>query len=151
MSTLMRSPSALPCWCWRHSTDMLSRYTSNDQKDWDLYLPYVLYAYRMLKHSATGETPFFMTYKYAHCNKKIINKCLITTQSSNWARRNFGSSESVENTCPLRGSNLRPVVNRLHTAWRAYHCTTTANLDMHIVTHRTYTTLSKKLIKVSKQ
>lgn len=39
---------------------MLSQYISDHQKDWDEYLPYVLFAYRTAVHEATNETPFYM-------------------------------------------------------------------------------------------
>ena len=41
---------------------MLSMYVSSHQKDWDIFLPYVLFAYRTSIHSATNETPFFLTF-----------------------------------------------------------------------------------------
>jgi transposase InsO family protein len=43
-------------------TTMLSHYTSENQDDWDVHVPYVLYAYRTSKHSATGETPFRLIF-----------------------------------------------------------------------------------------
>ena len=42
--------------------DMLSMYTETHQKDWDVYLPYVLHAYRTSIHSSTHETPYFLMY-----------------------------------------------------------------------------------------
>jgi hypothetical protein len=41
-------------------TQMLSHYT--DQRDWDAFLPYVLFAYRTAPHESTRETPFFLLY-----------------------------------------------------------------------------------------
>jgi hypothetical protein len=41
---------------------MLSMYVAEDQKDWDEYLPYILFAYRSTPHESTKETPFFLTY-----------------------------------------------------------------------------------------
>ena len=38
--------------------NMLAMYTSYHLKDWDVYLPYVLLAYRTAVHSSTGETPY---------------------------------------------------------------------------------------------
>ena len=43
-------------------TTMLSFYTSRDQKDWDVFIPYVLFAYRAASHSSTKESPFFLLY-----------------------------------------------------------------------------------------
>ena len=35
----------------------LAMYTSNHQRDWEEYLPYVLFAYRSAVHESTGESP----------------------------------------------------------------------------------------------
>ena len=37
-------------------------YCNNEQNDWDLFIPYVLFAYRTSIHSSTKETPFFLMY-----------------------------------------------------------------------------------------
>ena len=42
--------------------EMLSMYTSDHQKDWDVFLPYVIQAYRTSVHPTTGETPFFLMH-----------------------------------------------------------------------------------------
>lgn len=42
--------------------NILSRLTSSHQEDWDLHLPYALYAYRTSVHETTRETPFFLVY-----------------------------------------------------------------------------------------
>jgi hypothetical protein len=42
--------------------DMLSMYVNSRQTDWDLYLPYVLFAYRTAKHASTGIEPFYLVY-----------------------------------------------------------------------------------------
>lgn len=41
---------------------MLSMYVSDHQKDWDVYLPYVRFAYNTSLQSSTGETPFFLMH-----------------------------------------------------------------------------------------
>ena len=41
---------------------MLAMYCIQDQKDWDLYLPQVMMAYRSSIHSSTGQTPNRMVY-----------------------------------------------------------------------------------------
>jgi hypothetical protein len=41
---------------------MLTHYTQHRQKDWDRYLPYVLYAYRTSPHSITKYSPFYLVY-----------------------------------------------------------------------------------------
>jgi hypothetical protein len=43
-----------------HNT--LSKMVGNDQKRWDLLLPYALWAYRSAQHATTGETPYFLIY-----------------------------------------------------------------------------------------
>ena len=40
--------------------DMISKFVSKNQKDWDLYLPYLMMAYRSSVHDTMGETPCFM-------------------------------------------------------------------------------------------
>ena len=42
---------------------MLSMYIAANQDDWDIYLPYVLFAYRTTIHSSTGETPYYILFK----------------------------------------------------------------------------------------
>ncbi len=42
--------------------NMLSKFVSDDQKDWDILVPYVLFAYRSTTHEITGESPFFLIY-----------------------------------------------------------------------------------------
>ena len=41
---------------------MLSTYTNKDQDDWDVHIPYCLFAYRNAPHATTGETPFYLMY-----------------------------------------------------------------------------------------
>ena len=41
---------------------MLTMYCIRDPKDWDLYLPQVMMAYRSSVHSSTGQTPNKMVY-----------------------------------------------------------------------------------------
>jgi len=41
---------------------MLSKYTSKNQKDWDQYINFVLFAYRTSIHISTKETPFMLLY-----------------------------------------------------------------------------------------
>ncbi len=35
----------------------LAMYTSNHQRDWEEYMPYVLFAYRLAVHESTGVSP----------------------------------------------------------------------------------------------
>ena len=41
---------------------MLSMYVNEHPKDWDVFLPYVLFAYRTSVQASTGETPFFLMH-----------------------------------------------------------------------------------------
>ena len=41
---------------------MLSRYVEKHARDWDHYLPYMLYAYRVTAQESTKESPFFLLY-----------------------------------------------------------------------------------------
>ena len=48
---------------FNHSlTTIISMYVSEHQKDWDLFIPYALFAYRTAVQSSTKETPFFLMY-----------------------------------------------------------------------------------------
>ncbi|KAK8773672.1 hypothetical protein V5799_011792 [Amblyomma americanum] len=40
----------------------LSHFVSRDQRDWDLWLPYAMFAYNSAAHESTGESPFFLLY-----------------------------------------------------------------------------------------
>lgn len=41
---------------------MLSHFIEKDKRNWDLYIPWALMAYRNFKHSSTQETPFFLMF-----------------------------------------------------------------------------------------
>lgn len=41
---------------------MLSHYITSDQRDWDLWIPYVLFAFRSAPHSVLAHSPFLMLY-----------------------------------------------------------------------------------------
>jgi hypothetical protein len=43
-------------------TDILAKYVGENQKDWDLYLPFALAAYRTTPQASTGESPFFLMF-----------------------------------------------------------------------------------------
>lgn len=42
--------------------NILTKYVSSSHKDWDLYLPYALHAYRTAVHSSTKFSPYFLLY-----------------------------------------------------------------------------------------
>ena len=46
----------------RTLAQMLSNYVDRNQKNWDVFLPYVIFAYRTNVHSSTLETPFYLMY-----------------------------------------------------------------------------------------
>ena len=46
----------------RTLTSMLSSYVNTQQTDWDVHIPYCLFAYRNAPHASTGETPFYLMY-----------------------------------------------------------------------------------------
>ena len=46
----------------RTLTDMLAKTVEKSGKDWDLRLPYVLFAYRSSPQESTKESPFFLLY-----------------------------------------------------------------------------------------
>ena len=41
---------------------MLAKFVAGHQKDWDLYILYVLFAYRATPQESTGESPFYLMY-----------------------------------------------------------------------------------------
>ena len=41
---------------------MLSKTTDSGEQDWDLKLPFILFAYRATPQASTGESPFFVLY-----------------------------------------------------------------------------------------
>lgn len=41
---------------------MLERFSSNNAKDWDKWLPYLLFAYREVPQASTGFSPFELLY-----------------------------------------------------------------------------------------
>src|SRR4051794_11538846 len=42
--------------------EMLSKYVDIKQKDWDTYIPYVLFTYRTTIQASTKHTPFYLLY-----------------------------------------------------------------------------------------
>ena len=44
--------------------DMMSQYVSEDHKDWDRYLPHLVFAYNSSVHSTTGYTPFYLLHGF---------------------------------------------------------------------------------------
>ena len=51
----------------RTLTDMLSKKVHHSGKDWDVQLPYVLFAYRSSPQESTKESPFFLLYGRNPC------------------------------------------------------------------------------------
>jgi hypothetical protein len=41
---------------------LLAKWANDRQDDWDLYVPYVLSAYRTSEHESTGDSPFYLLY-----------------------------------------------------------------------------------------
>ena len=41
---------------------MLSKYVSADQRDWDDYIPVLMFAYRSSTHESTGQTPSMLMF-----------------------------------------------------------------------------------------
>jgi hypothetical protein len=46
--------------------NMLSMYIADHQRDWDIYIPYVLVAYQCSVNEATLETPFYLMFGRDH-------------------------------------------------------------------------------------
>ncbi|XP_044178256.1 uncharacterized protein LOC122960249 [Acropora millepora] len=42
--------------------ESISMYVSTDQKDWDNYIPSILFAYRVSPQASTGDSPFYLLY-----------------------------------------------------------------------------------------
>ena len=46
----------------RTLTDMLAKKVKKNGRDWDVQLPYVLFAYRASMQESTRDSPFFLLY-----------------------------------------------------------------------------------------
>ena len=44
--------------------EMLSMFIAENQKNWDKYLPYIVYAYNTSVYASTNETPFYLNHAY---------------------------------------------------------------------------------------
>jgi transposase InsO family protein len=42
--------------------NLLSSFTNQENNDWDVYLPFVMFAYRNAVHSSTGYSPYYMLF-----------------------------------------------------------------------------------------
>jgi len=49
---------------WHSDLLAMLKKAASDKKDWDLYLPYVLFAYRQTPHTVTGFSPFQLIYGF---------------------------------------------------------------------------------------
>lgn len=49
---------------WFNNTfvEAISAYVSTNQDDWDLYIPAILFAFRVLPSVSTGNSPFYLLY-----------------------------------------------------------------------------------------
>ena len=61
---------------------LLKKVTAENPKDWDRYLPAVLFAYREVKHEATGFSPFEMLYGRVPRGPTDVLKELMTNNSN---------------------------------------------------------------------
>ena len=53
---------------------MLSMYVSDDQRDWDAHLPFVMFAYRTSMNDTTGESPFYLFYgRHARLPAQVVH------------------------------------------------------------------------------
>ena len=60
---------------------MLSRYVEKRARDWDHYLPYMLYAYRVTAQESTRESPFFLLYgRDARQPVETVTECIKSAQ-----------------------------------------------------------------------
>jgi len=48
----------------RTLAEYLRHYINKDQTDWDEWVPYAMFAYNTTPHTATGYTPFELTYEH---------------------------------------------------------------------------------------
>lgn len=63
--------------------DMLSTAVTDNEKDWDLLLPTLLFAYRTSMHETTGTTPFFLMFgRYPRLPEDIIYSLPVTNYTS---------------------------------------------------------------------
>ena len=89
----------------------LSMYTSSNQKDLDVYIPSVLFGYRVSNHPSTGDSPFYLLYgreprlpldvaltppkdlssSIMHHRETIVSKITIAQEV---ARENIGRAQS---------------------------------------------------------
>lgn len=46
--------------------DMLSKFVTKNQRDWDTYLPFIMLAYRSAPHDTLGESPNLMMFGREH-------------------------------------------------------------------------------------
>lgn len=59
---------------------MLSHYVSRDQRDWDLWLPFALFAYNTAVHEGTRESPFFLL----HGREAVVPEVAFETTKVNY-------------------------------------------------------------------
>ena len=106
---------------------MLSKFVETHQRDWDTYLPFIVFAYNSAPQASTGESPFFLLYgrdprmptdlsmaPSAHWHRSSRTSRSIEPI---WSRRWKKREQSRDSTCRQRKpSRSADTINRTSTS-----------------------------------
>lgn len=98
----------------------LSMYVSQDQTDWDVYIPSVLFAYRVSPSAATQETPFYLLYG-RECRLPIdVNFLQPANVSTSVNEHRQRIVESVERSQNIARENIQKAQQKMKAQYDKY-------------------------------
>jgi transposase InsO family protein len=91
---------------------MLSAYINDDQTNWDIFLPIILFAYRTSKHKTTGETPFRLLYgrdaRLPHpLDQWSPNQIFVDQIQDMWEKARIRTAAQAEKSTEAQAKNFK--------------------------------------------
>ena len=126
----------------------LSMYVNKDQTDWDLYIPSVLFAYRVSPSAATQETPFYLLYGRECRLPMDVNFLQPGDVSSSINEHRQRIVENVERSQSIARENIQKAQQKMKAQYdrRATDRNFAVGQKVWVYTPKTKKGLSKKLL-----
>jgi hypothetical protein len=97
---------------------MLSMYTQEQQNDWDLYIPWVLFAYRTAVNVSTLYTPFYLLHGYEASYPLDIELRLMTETFHDKEKFVEFMAERVATARRVAVQNLKVIDDKLYEKFK---------------------------------